>query len=243
MLKVGDLGDEVGKVQQLLVEAGETVDPGDLRTSLFGQSTLAAVRDFQASHVQADGSALTVDGLVGDETLAALRLPRTAAGLYTAPGWSPGICTSDPEATVCRVAIAEIGVAEYPPASNRGPRVDQYEGEAWLGVPWCALFASWCWAQAPGGSPFGIKASALKIRDWGANSSALIGTKLPARPGDIAVILRQGGRGHVELVVADEQIGRPLSLVGGNVGNAVRGTVRSRDTLTALVRPMRAIPA
>jgi hypothetical protein len=135
--------------------------------------------------------------------------------------------------------VGEIGQKEDPPGSNRGPRIDQYTGEEWYGAPWCALFVSYCWKYAEGGSPFGVKASAYKIRAWGIEKGALIPNAEPARPGDIGVIMRAQGRGHVELVIGKEVPGMPLILCGGNVGNAVRGTVRERSQFTCVVRPLR----
>jgi hypothetical protein len=51
--------------------------------------------------------------------------------------------------------------------------------------------------------------------------------------------MRAQGRGHVELVIGKETPGEKLRLVAGNVGNAVRGTVRERSQFTCIVRPLR----
>ena len=49
------------------------------------------------------------------------------------------------------VATREVGVAEDPPGSNRGPRVQTYQAATTLagtGWPWCAAFVQWVWTQA-----------------------------------------------------------------------------------------------
>lgn len=239
-LVLGSSGVEVGTAQQLLLEAGESIDQAELDKAFFGPSTKTALLDFQTSHLDGAGHPLVADGIIGDKTCAALENPRTPAGAFIADGWR-GEVTEAPNAdamAAVSAAIGEIGVQEYPLGSNRGPRVDMYEGADWLGSPWCALFAGWVWGRAPGGSPFGVLASALKIRDWAASRGALLLPGDTLLPGDIGVILRAGGRGHVELVVGREFDG-DLSLVGGNVSNAVHGTVRTRDAFTCFVRPKR----
>jgi hypothetical protein len=239
-LIIGASGKEVGELHQLLLETGEQVDAGELRTQTFGPSTKTAVLDFQSSHVDPKGRPLTQDGVVGPVTLASLKNPREPVERFTADGWRYDLneCRSQ-ERPVVESAVAQIGVKEDPPGSNRGPKVDLYTGEQWLGAPWCACFVSWCWKYAEGGSPFGVKASAYKIRAWGIERAALIPNTEPARPGDIGVIMRAQGRGHVELVIGLETPGEKLRLVGANVGNAVRGTVRERSQFTCIVRPLR----
>lgn len=238
-ITVGDHGSDVGLVQQMLIEAGETIDQQELDQALFGPSTKTAVLDFQSSHIDVNGRPLTTDGLVGAITLAVLRSPRTPTETFLASGWFSDVSTAGPEAAVAVLAaIGEIGTKEDPDGSNRGPRIDQYEGPDWLGSPWCALFLSWAWAKAPNGSPFGVLASALKMHDWGVKNSCLVSSTDLALPGDIGIILRAGGRGHVEMVVAKEVSGTSLSLVGGNVSNSVRGTVRTRSAFSCLMRPI-----
>ena len=238
---MSDRGADVSELHQRLLEAGETVAADDLRDSFFGPSTRTAVLDFQASHLDATGRPLRQDGVVGPVTMAALGDPRAPTERFLMDGWHGDPASATPRLRPALVAaINEIGVKEEPPGSNRGPRVDDYQGPDWLGSPWCALFVSWCYGHVEGGSPFGVKASALKLKDWGSQHGLLFTSgveSVPIQAGDIGIILRPGGRGHVELVVAAEVPGRPLSLVGGNVGNAVRGTVRERTQFTAFVRP------
>lgn len=240
LLVLGMTGPQIGTLHQLLVEAGEFVDAGELRQAVFGPSTKTAILDFQSSHLDSTGRPLSVDGQVGPVTWAALEDPRAPHEVFLADGWRGDVVAApnDDARAAVAVAIGEIGTKEDPPGSNRGPRVDMYEGADWLGSPWCALFASWCWGRAPGGSPFGVLASALKLRDWGTQHGALLGAE-PLLPGDIGLILRARGRGHVEIVTSLEWDGQ-VALVGGNVSNAVRGTVRARGAFSHFLRPRRA---
>jgi hypothetical protein len=227
-------------MQQLLIEAGESVDPGELRTQMFGPSTKTAVLDFQSSHVDPQGRPLAQDGVVGPTTYASLQNPREPVQRFTAAGWRLDLNEARPqERIVIEKATGEIGVQEDPPGSNRGPKVDLYNGPDYFGAPWCANFCSWAWQYADGGSPFGKLASAYKIRAWGVENGKLIPNTEPARPGDIGVIMRAQGRGHVVLVVGTELPGFSLRLVEGNCGNAVRATLRERTVFTCLVRPLR----
>lgn len=239
-LVIGMASDAVGALQQQLLESGESIDPGELRQAYFGPSTKNAVLDFQTHHVDQNGRPLAQDGLVGPETQYALDNP--SGGPHLVSGWAADLVSCDPRIRpVVTSAISEIGVMESPPGSNRGPRVDVYTGLSGndTGIPWCAMFASWAWSHAVGGSPFGILASALKLRDWGAQNGQLIGTSTLAQPGDVGIILRAGGHGHVELIVAPERAGTSLCLVGGNVGDAVRSTLRLRSAFSHMLRPLR----
>ena len=239
-LVVGATGKEVGELHQLLLEAGEQITADELRGQVFGPSTRTAVLDFQSSHVDPKGRPLTQDGAVGPVTLASLKNPREPVERFTAAGWRINLDECRPqERHVVEVAVREIGQKEDPPGSNRGPRVDLYTGEAWYGAPWCALFASYCWKYAHAGSPFGVKASALKIKTWGTDKDAILSADELARPGDVGIIMRAEGRGHVALIVGKETPGEKLRCVEGNVGNAVRATLRERSQFTCIVRPLK----
>jgi len=239
-LILGSSGKDVGETHQLLLEAGEQIDAGELRTQTFGPSTKTAVLDFQSSHVDPKGHPLTQDGVVGPVTLASLKNPREPVERFTAAGWRIDLneCRQQ-ERVVVEHAVGEIGQKEDPPGSNRGARIDLYTGKEWYGAPWCALFVSWAWQYAEGGSPFGKLASALKIRSWAAEKGKIIGAMDKARPGDIGIIMRAQGRGHVVLISGLEMLGEPLRCIEGNCGNAVRATLRDRSVFTCLVRPLR----
>jgi len=236
----GMAGNAVGDLHQMLLEAGEKIDADELRTQTFGPSTKTAVLDFQSSHVDSQGKPLGQDGIVGPITYAALQNPREPVERFTAAGWKYDLneCWAQ-ERMVVEHAVGEIGTQESPPGSNRGPKIDLYNGPDYLGAPWCANFVSYMWRYADGGSPFGKLASAFKFKSWGEEKGHILPTHEPARPGDIGVIMRAQGRGHVELVIGGELPGEPLRLVGGNVSNAVRGTVRDRSVFTCIVRPLK----
>ncbi len=46
---------------------------------------------------------------------------------------------------IVEIAIKEVGYTEYPANSNK-TKYGKWIG--WDGVPWCAAFVSWCYAQA-----------------------------------------------------------------------------------------------
>lgn len=243
-LKIGDRGDDVGAMQQQLVEAGEQIYADELRNQFFGTSTKTAVLDFQSSHLGADNKPLASDGLVGPATQAALANPRSPVEVFIAAGWR-GEPTEAPNAEAMAAvtsAINQLGNREDPKVPNGGDQVlrygQQYDPQTKQYEPWCAYFASWCWEHTPAGSPFGIKASALKLKDWGAAHGRLFGADEPVLPGDIAILIRAKGRGHVGIVVSREFDGK-ISLMEGNCGNAVRATLRDRSFWSHFVRPRR----
>lgn len=51
---------------------------------------------------------------------------------------------------VIDLALSQVGITELPPGSNK-TKYGEWFG--WNGVEWCAIFASWCYAQA--GFPLG----------------------------------------------------------------------------------------
>ncbi|TWD99393.1 peptidoglycan hydrolase-like protein with peptidoglycan-binding domain [Neobacillus bataviensis] len=79
LLKSGDKGPDVKKLQQYLIKAGEKL-PKYGTDSDFGKETEAAVRSFQAKH------GLAVDGIVGPKTRAKLETAATASANRPYPG-------------------------------------------------------------------------------------------------------------------------------------------------------------
>lgn len=235
MLARGSAG--VGAIHQALVEAGEPVAADELAAGAFGPSTEAAVRDFQARHVGPGGHALSEDGVVGPATEWALEHPNGAQARYTAPGWRYELSSCRAAVRrVLEVAVGEIGVTEQPDGSNSGPRVDVYT-QPERGIQWCAAFVSWCYRRSENGSPFGTILSAYKFAEWGRQKGGLLGIAALPSPGDVFVIIRGDLHGHVGLVAGLTMDGR-LCTVEGNSGNAVRGLIRTRSTLSAIVRPI-----
>jgi hypothetical protein len=233
-LRLGARGPEVGVAQQALLEAGLSVDAGELALSEFGASTELAVHAFQAAHVDLQGHALAQDGAIGPATAWALEHPGAAAPGYTAAGWRSDIA-SEPEGAreVLAAAIAEIGTREEPDGSNRGPRVDVYTAP-YPAIPWCAAFVSWAWSRREGGSPFGRIYSAHGLADWGQEHGRIV--TIP-QPGDVWTIFRDDVHGHAGLVVLVRPDGT-MCTVEGNSGNAVRGLIRPLASIARFIRPL-----
>src|SRR5271157_2494785 len=244
MLFIGDRGADVARLQQALI--GQGYDCGiDADGSIFGPSTDSAVKLFQAGHVGPDSKNLAVDGIVGPATWWALDNPSGSAQ-HQPTGVIPEQDASNPIAAAALAsARAELaaGVHEVPDGSNRGPKVDIYTGMEGvpndvLGPAWCAYFASWNFAKAPGGSPFGRIGGAQSIAQFclknipgsvidterQAGAVSALGLKssclyLP-RCGDLGVIANGQIHGHA-IQVAASQDGTIWS-IEGNSGNAVR---------------------
>ncbi len=232
-------GVAVGRVQQVLIEAGYEISAIELGATLFGDSTYAAVRAFQASHLGSDGHPLGEDGVVGAETWYALTHPGQAGVRYTVPGWR---CEPSQirEAVrrVVEIAAGEIGVHEDPDGSNDGRRIRAYTAPDFIGSPWCALFASWAFQQgAEEGSPFGRVASTWGLYEWAQARGRVLGEAALPQAGDVFVILRGERRGHTGIVCGVTDDGR-LCTIEGNASNAVRGCLRGRSAVSAVLRPV-----
>ena len=221
---------ENGELQQALLEAGYSIDAGELEHGIYGLTTKAAVQAFQQAHQ------LRQDGLAGPETWRAL----TSGGAdsrYTVAGWRCEPSSARPGLVdVLRVAVGEIGVHEEPDGSNAGPRVELYTAPQ-RGIPWCAAFVSWCYRASEPPAPFGRIFSAVGILDWGRAHGRLVEAGAALQPGDVWIIARADGHGHTGLVAADLGGGQ-LATIEGNARNAVRGLVRARAALTGFVRPI-----
>lgn len=139
------------------------------------------------------------------------------------------------------VALREVGVHEIPPGSNTGPRVREYLSGCVRGgklvrldrVAWCAAFASWCAAQAPGLAPHQWRAA---VRELVEDARALGAWRLPEeypvpKPGDLGIYKRaghdptRGEEGHVGRVAELFDDGRYTS-VEGNSGDRVQIVTR-----------------
>jgi hypothetical protein len=144
------------------------------------------------------------------------------------------------------LALAEVGVREEPPGSNRGPRVDEYIRAGGLNpaadwYPWCACFVVWAVREA--GAALGI---VPRVR-----RSARVYTLLQRNPesqldraeaGAIFVHLKPDTDGHTGLVVAVDEDGS-IETVEGNsdaAGSRTGGSVvrqhRPADYVTAYLR-------
>jgi hypothetical protein len=242
LIRKDDTGLAVGRVQQALVEAGYSVPTVENTKQFFGDGTYASVRAFQASHLGPMGKPLGEDGIVGDETWWALQHPGGTVS-YTAQGWlyNPNDARDEVRPAL-DAAYSKIGVREDPDGSNDGAQVRLFTEPGFVRSPWCALFASWAFAQLPGGSPFGRIAGTWALYNWAKDHSLLVPSSVPVLPGDIGVILRgeandPNHRGHVLPICADLGNGR-LATIAGNESNAVRGGIRDRAALSAILRPI-----
>lgn len=236
----GDIGALVALLHQALVERGLPVPPDELGSQSYGHGTVATVKDFQTK------SALTVDGVAGPKTIAALN-----ALADQGPATSPPIRTEHLPPFVAKlleVADREyrMPVLEQPPGSNRGERVDMYlvghRGDGvWLrdftkqpdgnyfGAPWCGRFALWCVEEAamllgmqPPTYGWGDLASAAK---WRGKASVAGCFDWNPAPGTIGTIIT-GGHGHVVIVVDVDTEGA-ITTREGNSGNRVAARTRS----------------
>lgn len=254
-LRKGNKGDakEISALHQALVEAGYEITTSELQTGHFGDSTEAQVRAFQASHLGPKNQPLDEDGIVGQNTWWALHNPSgQKRGRATVDGWR---CepSSIREAVrrVINAAVDELGVAETPGQRNRGPRVDVYTNP-YLGTPWCAWLASWCFEKGiEGGSPFGRIGSSWGLYEWAEKKGRVVYANhpdLPAvtgeiLPGDIALILRgsradkENRRGHT-MIVCHVMQAEKFCTIAGNESDQVRGGIRTRSGISAIIRPV-----
>lgn len=237
ILRLGVTGPEVGVLHQQLLENGYSIEARELTGRLFGASTKATLEDFQARHVGPDGERLLADGISGPKTDWALDHPAGPSDRFTAAGWK-----ADPSTVLVAVqgsvlaAVADVGRRESPDGSNKGQEIAKYFPKGAEGQPWCAYAVSHWVAQNAGGCPWGVMASAWKIRTWAKGHNAMV-DPADARAGDVWLVIRAGGHGHIELIV-NRYPGDQVACVGGNVGNAVRGTVRTATSATMIVRPI-----
>jgi hypothetical protein len=239
-------GTVVGNVQQLLAEAGYTILQTELVAQVFGDSTFEAVRAFQASHLDSNGNALVSDGIVGAETFWALQHPGEPSGArenYYTPGWyyHPEDARSYIR-SVLDYACSKIGVYEDPDGSNDGHDVREFTSPGYIGEPWCALFASVAYDKLPTASPFGRIAATWALYDWGQAHNLVLSAETPAEPGDLLLLLRGAHNdpkhhGHTMIAVGREAANGRIYTVAGNESNAVRGGVRMRGDLSAVIRP------
>lgn len=213
-------------IQQRLNElgCGPVAVDGD-----FGSQTHHAVQLFQSRFTDSIAHPLTVDGVVGPVTWAALFEPDPAI-----IGRSNEVCSE-----ALRIAGMQVGVMESPRGSNRGVDVDRYLRSVGINpnagsFAWCAAFVFWCFEQASerlGRLNPCIK-SAGALDHWRAAGMQGIRRITPdtARehpekimPGSVFVLDTGGGHGHVGFV--EHQIGGVLTTIEGNtnVGGSREG--------------------
>lgn len=211
-LKKGSEGEEVKRLQQLLVQRGFPIEVD----GKFGNDTFKAIRAFQSQNLDQNGLPLTVDGSAGPLTWWSLSHPKPLIILPFAVD-----CSKMPHETlggsrVGRAALAmaigemNAGASEIG-GNNSGPWVKKYLAPANVeeGNSWCASFVSWCFLNSSGNNltkmPFKYTPGArdllsqLTVKNW---------TKKPDEgyfplPGDIVFWWRvkaDGWQGHVGFV-------------------------------------------
>lgn len=134
---------------------------------------------------------------------------------------------------VAKIALGEVGTAEYPPGSNSGTKVRAYQMSTDLGGtgwPWCGAFVSWCYKMAHCPDDGLTSASTAVTYERAKAKGAIIKT-----PKVGAMICWPGT--HIGLIV--ENLGGGLvRTVEGNSGDAV--SVRTRnihDGVCVLIAP------
>jgi lysozyme family protein len=194
----------------------------------FGQGTASAVKLFQARSVDAQGKPMSVDGVVG---------PATWAALFAQAPLAPVVLTPIAPAPVLLRKVIEVAsveeqhhIREVPLGSNRGPRVDEYLRAAGIdpstgNYPWCASFIVWCFENAARGlgvtSPVprtaGVHDMWLKAGQAGFRRipyETAIGDPAQVQAGQVFFIDTGGGHGHTGLVVGRN--GNEFQTIEGN---------------------------
>lgn len=136
-------------------------------------------------------------------------------------------------ARILEVAESDIGRAESPPASNHVHDITMPGAD----YPWCAEWVCTVLLRAGIDCPMLLSARKL-VEYWQAHGVAMPPMSAPYLPGDLILTDRyEHGQlvgGHVAIVKLDD--GRTLTVIGGNVGNAVRCYVQDRAKVVGAAR-------
>lgn len=212
----------VQAVQAELVRRGY----GPLRlTGRFDAPTASALRLYQAQHVDRAGRPLQPDGVVG---------PLTWGSLFGFGVPRRGTPPDGLAARALEMATDQLGVAEHPPGSNRGPAVDQYLAAVDIGPevpdhqrPWCQAFVYWCFREAAAdlGIDLPLPRTAGVLEHWRRagrvpSATRYLRAELLADPslvqaGMLLVLDYGNGRGHIGFVAVCA--GGTLLTVEGNI--------------------------
>ena len=135
-------------------------------------------------------------------------------------------------------ALRHVGVTESPPGSNRTPFGRWFGVD---GVPWCAIFASYCYAEGAGLTlchgwhgagvyPRGVT-YVPTLEAWLRATDRWLDADEPPWPGDLVVFDWE----HVGFV--ERRLGRGrFATVEGNTGNAVMRRERSLTQIAGFGR-------
>ena len=138
---------------------------------------------------------------------------------------------------VLRIAAAEIGKTD---GTKYGKWYQRTTGAAtWygaIGVPWCAMFASWVFAQAgarcaglPEGYCPNILAKAIAADACRAARNA--------QPGDVVLFDWDGNRNPDHVGIVERNFGSYLQTIEGNVSGRVMRRTRAYGVVRCCVRP------
>lgn len=144
--------------------------------------------------------------------------------------------------SVLSIARGEIGYSRWNDPEN-GTKYGRwyaslvgssYYGEN--GVPYCAMFASWCFNQA-GATCSGLPGAYCPTMLQEAQNAGRTINKYDAQPGDVIYFNWDGGEvDHVGIV--EKNLSSYVQTIEGNTGNGeVLRRTRSWDTIAGIVRP------
>lgn len=146
---------------------------------------------------------------------------------------------------VLSVAAGEVGYCAYVNDANAtGTKYGRFYadlvGEPYFGednIAWCAMFASWVFAQAGATCPGLPKAYVPWIESDAQAAGAVLGDKTDAQPGDV-ILFDWGGDGspdHVGIVESNE--GGYVATIEGNVSRCVGRRNRDWGVVCCVIRP------
>lgn len=144
--------------------------------------------------------------------------------------------------SVLAVARAEIGYSRYadPDAGTKyGRWYAQDHGSYYgtTGVPYCAMFVSWVFAQA-GATCAGLpEAYCPYIRNKARSAGALLSDKRNAQPGDVILFDWGGDTVEDHVGIVEVNVGSYVQTIEGNVSGAVARRTRAWSDVTYVVRP------
>jgi hypothetical protein len=200
-------GPAVLQLQQKLAALGYA--PGKL-DGVYGVATAGAVRAFQRDNK------LTIDGIVGTQTRAALR---------TAKKPTPPVPNVRKPSSLGEQALAaslnELGVKESPANSNK-TKYGKWFGVD--GVPWCNIFVSYCFlegakyticANYKGAGVYAKGCTYVPTTEAWLRATGMWKGRTQPLPGDIAIYNWNGG--------APDHIGIVEVYLGGGQFNAIEG--------------------
>lgn len=193
----------------------------DTDLASIGNKTETAIKLFQARNTDNEGRPLKQDGQIGPLTWSALFETGDHEYAYDAP------TVLLHKAVEVAAQEADEKVREYPPNSNKGPKVEIYLRSIGLGggYSWCAAFVYWCYLQASkeaeracpvvrtGGCLYHWEKSEANGADR-INAQDAIKNPTILRPGHIFIMDHGRGLGHTGII--ERVSGGLLHTIEGN---------------------------